>query len=79
MKKINVKTETYELDSNFRVDVTTEGNSAEAWIYNTEYGIKTLIFTINLKENNQTMEDFMAMVENSLDEEIEFYTKEYAL
>ena len=79
MKKINVKTETYELDSNFRVDVTTEGNSAEAWIYNIEYGIKTLIFTVNLKENNQTIEDFMAMVENSLDEEIEFYTKEYAL
>lgn len=73
MKKINVKTETYELDNNFRVDIVTEGNHAEAWIYNTEYGIKSLMFGCE----NETKEDFMAMVEDSLDEEIKFYTEEY--
>lgn len=78
MKKANIQTTTYEVTGNFRVDIAVNGNHVEAWIYNTEYGIKSLIIGVDLQKNNQTMEDFMAMVEDSLDEQIEFYNEEYA-
>lgn len=44
MKKVNIKTTTYDIGDGFRVDITQEQQMTEAWIYHEDYGIKEYIF-----------------------------------
>ena len=75
MKKIGIRTETYETNySGFMVDVVSDGKLYQAWIYHEEYGVKR--YVVGCLKKDYTMEDFLEMVEASLASYIYDYKKE---
>lgn len=83
IKKIERKTETYQVTKNFFVDVVetyaNEEEWLEFWIYHHRYGIKEMMIGIAKKDIGTdgtwaTIEDFILQ---DIEEEIEMYWEEH--
>ena len=68
-------TVTYEVKDNYFLDLVTKEDSYEAWIYNSQYGIKTMIYGVPRYQN--TKEEFLEILEETIDEDINFYKENY--
>lgn len=75
MKKLEIRTTTYEAREGFRVDIVEKPVGPEAWLYHEHYGIKDLMFGGVWEQ--VTMESFLDVVEANLEEYIEDYREEY--
>lgn len=64
----------YEKDD-WIVEVWIVNDDFEAWIQHKDYGIKSLMF--GMPAQQQSTQDFMKIVENSIDEYVEYYANEY--
>ena len=81
IKQENI-TSTYNVGDNMKVDIVDNGLNYEAWVYHSDYGIKTHMFGI--AKNSKTPDgrklcanDFIQIVLNNLDQYIETYKNEY--
>ena len=75
MKKSTIKTVTYEMPDDFMLDIVTNDECYEVWIYNKEYCIKSMAF--GMKKSDVTMEEFIEIVMANYQEDKEFYEDEY--
>ena len=71
MKKLEIKTTTYDVDEGFMVDIVEKPVGPEAWLYYEKYGIKYLMFGSTWEQD--TMEEFLKTVEANLEEYIADY------
>ena len=71
-KQINQTTTTYEIQTNYFVDIVRRNNEIEIFLYNIEYGIKDLIFGI--VDNNETDTDILDVIESN---HIQGYISQY--
>lgn len=75
-KKANIDIESWEVWDGFILDLVTKGTETyEAWIYHTDYGIKTLMWGV--PQDSTTYGEFKDMVASSVAENIEGYKEEY--
>lgn len=80
MKKILELVRVYELENNYKgfiVEVLNKTKNEspdfkEFWLYHENYGIKSLMFGCNVKEN-----DIIDMIKYNINSHIELYKKEY--
>ena len=75
MKKTPITTTTYE-HRGFLVDIVTTGETYEAWLSREEYGVKSLMFGV--PKEQQSLDEFLEIVEANLYEYEEGYDREYA-
>lgn len=76
MEKTNIKTETYQVNEDYLIDVVTLESSYEAWFYHKDYGIKYLIF--DCSRELRSYEEVLHLVEaGDLEGHIQFYEDEY--
>lgn len=68
-------TRTYEVGGGYMVDIVDLGDELEAWIYEVTNGVKLLMF--GMMKDQVDYEEFLQMVEDSLDEHMEAYAEEY--
>ena len=68
-------THTYSYDDQYSIDITFDGETYEAWLYNNAYGVKDLMFGCPVEQ--QSFDYFLDMVENSAPEYIETYKDQY--
>lgn len=68
---INIKTRTYEYDSNFYVDIVENDTMYEAYIYDPIYTFKKFMFGV--PKNQSNYEDFLDVVFNDVDNYTEYY------
>lgn len=73
MKKLEIKTTTYDADEGFMVDIVEKPVGPEAWLYHEKYGIKYKYLMFGSTWGQNTMEDFLKMVEANLEEYIADY------
>ena len=69
---------TFCIRDGFRVDITYDSDTqtADAWIYHKDYGIKSLMFGSEITEDH-TLNDFIEVVEGNVQEYMEDYCDEY--
>ena len=78
MKELkNVITTTYEMEPDWKIDIVREGNMAEAFIYENNVGVKSLMFGMDLKENGFTYDYFLEIVEANFEEYRDIYLEDY--
>lgn len=75
MKKLEIKVTTYEAERGFMVDILELPKSMEAWIYHKSCGIKSMMFGTTYEQN--TMDEFLNVIEGSLEEEMDYYQEQY--
>lgn len=77
MMLIENKTYTYWVGGNFLVDIVDTPEAYEAYVYNTEYGVKEMM--LGCSKEYTTLEDFIKEVEANdiLIPSIESYKEEY--
>lgn len=47
MKKLEIKTTTYDCGDGFRIDIVETDEEQEAWLYHKDYGVKELMFGVD--------------------------------
>lgn len=60
MKKVNFRTETYDIGGGFYVDIVTKNDTYESWIYNDDYGQKEIMF--GCPKEQQSYGEFVDLV-----------------
>lgn len=75
MKRANISITTYECGE-YMVDIATTSDSYEAWIYRKEYGVKDLMF--GMPQAQQTLDEFLDIVEANIEDYAKGYDEEYA-
>lgn len=75
MKQADITITTYECGE-YLVDIVTTGDSYEAWIYRKEFGVKDLMFLVQKKQ--QTLDEFLEIVEANVEDYGENYDEGYA-
>lgn len=73
MKILNIKTTTYDVGDGFRVDIVQDGKHFDAYIFHQDYGIKTHMFGVA----TGTVDEFVSLVEGSLEEDKAIYEEDY--
>lgn len=78
LKITTQKTWTYKYSDGFMVDITKHDNIFEAWLYHKDYGIKELVFGVDVSDV-PTLEEFAEMVQGNLENEndIDGYIEDY--
>ena len=67
--KDKTTTETYNTDFGFKVDIVETTEQFEAWVYHSDYGIKTMMFG----SGKRCKEDFVQMVVGNLWDYVKYY------
>ncbi len=67
----NIKTRTYEYDSNYYVDIVERNDWYEAYIYDSNIGFKSFMF--GMLKSEISYESFLDAVLDNIDEYIESY------
>lgn len=78
ISRINFKTETFctAWDGKlYCVDIFEDAEERSAWLYNSAYGVKSLMFGCMV--NSQSREEFLDIVFSNLPDYIGYYAKEY--
>lgn len=75
MKKINIKTETYDLGDDFFVDIVDTGKTYDSYIYRTNLGFKDFIFGVD--KSSCSHSEYLAMLNRNVDEYIEDFAEQY--
>lgn len=77
MKKANISIETYDYKNGFRVEIYLEptDNTWQSFVYHVDCGIKLFMFGFDSEEN--TKDEFIDFVLDSLDEYVKLYKEEY--
>ena len=75
--KINkeYKTQTYQYNDTYFIDIVTTSKSIEAWIYNKDCGVKMLMFGLPIYQ--QTYSEALEIIEANAEDYISFYIEEY--
>ena len=71
----NYKTETYDCDNGYLIDIVTTPEEYQAWISHKAYGVKSHMFGMPVEQ--QSYDEFREIVESNADEYIEFYRDDY--
>lgn len=75
MKKIDNITETYWIKDKFLMDIVTTPDSYEAYVYNADYGIKSLM--LGLPKDQQDYNKAIELFEYNVMEYIDYYIENY--
>lgn len=78
ISKIDIKMETFCTTWNgklYCVDICEDAEERSAWLYNSRYGVKSLMFGYLV--NDQSREDFLDTVFSNLPDYIEDYAEQY--
>lgn len=78
ISRIKIKTETFCTPWNgklYCVDICEDAEERSAWLYNANYGVKSLMFGEEVKQGSR--KDFLDCVFSSLPDYIEDYADEY--
>ena len=75
MKEIYVKTTVYDMGEGWRVDITEEIETYNAWIYYKDCGIKELMFGVG--KDKIDFDSFCDMVTANYEEYQDSYKEEY--
>ena len=78
ISRINIKSETFCTPWNgklYCVDICEDAEERSAWLYNANYGIKSLMFGTSVKQDSR--DEFLDMVFSNLPYYIEDYAEEY--
>ena len=71
LKLTDIRTRTYEYDSNYYVDIVERNDLYEAYIYDSNIGFKSFMFGMLKSENSY--ENFLDTVFDNIDEFVESY------
>ena len=78
ISRIAIKSETFCTPWNgklYCVDICEDAEERSAWLYNSAYGVKSMMFGCMVKD--QSREDFLDMVFSNLPPNIEYYADKY--
>ena len=75
MKKTNIKTETYQINGGFMIDIVTTDEEYDAFLYHKKNGIKSMMFG-GLKKQ-QSYKEFLELVEANVEDYIPNYAEDY--
>lgn len=78
ISRINIKSETFCTPWNgklYCVDICEDAEERSAWLYNANYGIKSLMFGTSVKQDSR--DEFLDMVFSNLPYYIEDYAEEH--
>lgn len=77
-KKAKVKIERYVVGV-FNVDIVDDGETYEAWLSHSGYGVSSLMFGVSKSDMVNGKEQFLSMVDNNICDYISAYHDEYML
>ena len=66
---------TYKYNDTYFIDIVTTSEVIEAWIYNKDYGVKSLMFGLPIYQ--QTYSEALEIIEANAEDYISFYIEEY--
>lgn len=76
MRKVdNIKTETYQFNESFFVDIVFLNDGYDAYLYHINYGIKELMF--GCPNSIHTPDEFIQIVENNITDYIYSYIERW--
>ena len=81
MLKTNLKTETYEYENGFMIDIVEKSDLYDVWLYHADYGVKSHMFGLYKKYfvSRDSYKIFLEMIVSNLENQnfIELYKDEY--